>query len=167
MNTNLLDLNSDILEIIGGYVKKDNERRMEKICNIYVKLYKKLDTEKESERTKKLKGKERKEDNKIFRENIKHFKKLDDLIKNKYYDYSIQCYLCRTKPFIIVTVSKDDKYKNTDIICKYGCTKDLVERTINTEKTVDFFADIRKSFKEFNWMPKVELEEGIKSIIKK
>lgn len=46
-------------------------------------------------------------------------------------------------------------------------TKDLAQRTINTEKTVDFFADIRKSFKEFNWMPKVELEEGIKSIIKK
>ena len=111
MNTNLLDLNSDILEIIGGYVKKDNERRMEKICNIYVKLYKKLDTEKESERTKKLKGKERKEDNKIFRENINHFKKLEDLIKNKYYAYSIQFSLCRTKPFIIVTVSKDDKYK--------------------------------------------------------
>jgi UDP-glucose 4-epimerase len=46
-------------------------------------------------------------------------------------------------------------------------TKDLVQRTINTEKTIDFFADIRKSFKEFNWMPKVELEEGIKSVIKK
>jgi nucleoside-diphosphate-sugar epimerase len=46
-------------------------------------------------------------------------------------------------------------------------TKDLIVRTINTEKTVDFYADIRKSFKEFNWMPKVDLEEGIKSIIKK
>ena len=108
---NLLDLDNDVLNIIGGYVKKDNERRMEKICKRYVKLYQKLDTEKESERTKKLKGKERKEDNKIFRENIKHFKKLDDLIKNKYYDYSIQCYLCRTKPFIIVTVLKDGEYK--------------------------------------------------------
>jgi len=46
-------------------------------------------------------------------------------------------------------------------------TKDLVERTINTVKTVDFFADIRKSFKEFNWVPEVDIEEGIKSIIKK
>jgi hypothetical protein len=30
MNTNLLDLNTDILNIIGGYVKKDNEHRLDK-----------------------------------------------------------------------------------------------------------------------------------------
>jgi hypothetical protein len=30
MNTNLLDLNNDILNIIGGYVKQDNTDRMEK-----------------------------------------------------------------------------------------------------------------------------------------
>ena len=30
MNTNLLDLNTDILNIIGNYVKKDNERRIDK-----------------------------------------------------------------------------------------------------------------------------------------
>ncbi len=30
MNTNLLDLNNDILNIIGDYVKKDNIERMEK-----------------------------------------------------------------------------------------------------------------------------------------
>ncbi len=44
---NLLDLDNDVLNIIGGYVKKDNERRMEKICKRYVKLYQKLDTEKD------------------------------------------------------------------------------------------------------------------------
>ena len=31
MNTNLLDLNNDILNIIGGYVKQDNADRMEKL----------------------------------------------------------------------------------------------------------------------------------------
>jgi hypothetical protein len=31
MNTNLLDLNNDILNVIGDYVKKDNEDRMEKL----------------------------------------------------------------------------------------------------------------------------------------
>ena len=36
MNTNLLDLNSDILEIIGDYVKKDNHVRIQKICRLYV-----------------------------------------------------------------------------------------------------------------------------------
>ena len=30
MNTNLLDLDNDILNIIGGYVKRDNERRIDK-----------------------------------------------------------------------------------------------------------------------------------------
>ena len=30
MNINLLDLNADILNIIGDYVKKDNERRIDK-----------------------------------------------------------------------------------------------------------------------------------------
>ncbi len=30
MSINLLDLDNDILEIIGDYVKKDNERRMDK-----------------------------------------------------------------------------------------------------------------------------------------
>ncbi len=29
-NINLLDLGDDILNIIGGYVKKDNERRIDK-----------------------------------------------------------------------------------------------------------------------------------------
>ena len=45
----------DILEIIGDYVKKDNRVRIQKICKLYVKLYQKLDTKKESERTKKIK----------------------------------------------------------------------------------------------------------------
>jgi hypothetical protein len=30
MNTNLLDLKTDILNIIGDYVKKDNELRIDK-----------------------------------------------------------------------------------------------------------------------------------------
>jgi hypothetical protein len=30
MNTNLLDLNNNILNIIGGYVKRDNKRRIDK-----------------------------------------------------------------------------------------------------------------------------------------
>ena len=34
-NMNLLDLNNDILNIIGGYVKKDNKRRIRKENNFY------------------------------------------------------------------------------------------------------------------------------------
>jgi hypothetical protein len=45
-NTNLLDLNNDILNIIGDYVKKDNLDRVHKICKKYAKLYKILDQRK-------------------------------------------------------------------------------------------------------------------------
>ena len=38
MNTNLLDLNNDILNVIGDYVKKDNADRMEKFKQVD-KLY--------------------------------------------------------------------------------------------------------------------------------
>ncbi len=58
---NLLDLDIDVLYIIGDYVKKDNHERMHKICKTYAKLYKVLDTEKESERTLNLKDEEREE----------------------------------------------------------------------------------------------------------
>ncbi len=36
MNTNLLDLNTDILEIIGAYVKKNNSKREFIQINIYI-----------------------------------------------------------------------------------------------------------------------------------
>ncbi len=36
MNTNLLDLNNDILNVIGDYVKKDNVDRMEKFKQVDV-----------------------------------------------------------------------------------------------------------------------------------
>jgi hypothetical protein len=52
MNTNLLDLKTDILNIISDYVKEDIHDRMQKICKRYVKLYEELDTNKESERIK-------------------------------------------------------------------------------------------------------------------
>ncbi len=50
MYTNLYDLNTDILQIIGDYVKKDNIERRQQIRKKYVKLYEGLDTNEESER---------------------------------------------------------------------------------------------------------------------
>ena len=41
-NINLLDLNNDILNIIGGYVKKDNERRIVKEKSFVDKEMKRL-----------------------------------------------------------------------------------------------------------------------------
>jgi hypothetical protein len=42
----LLDLDNDVLNIVGDYVKKDNHNRMHKICIKYAKLYKELDRKK-------------------------------------------------------------------------------------------------------------------------
>jgi hypothetical protein len=39
MNTNLLDLNNDILNIIGDYVKKDNNERIQDFNFIYYLKY--------------------------------------------------------------------------------------------------------------------------------
>ena len=39
---NLLDLDNDILKIIGGYVKKDNVERTEKVHRNFVQFYKDL-----------------------------------------------------------------------------------------------------------------------------
>ena len=44
-NINLLDLDNDILNIIGGYVKKDNEERKKEIFNKADKLFKKIKKE--------------------------------------------------------------------------------------------------------------------------
>ncbi len=45
---NLLDFDNDVLNIIGDYVKEDNQHRMHKICKKYAKLYEELDRKKES-----------------------------------------------------------------------------------------------------------------------
>ena len=46
-------------------------------------------------------------------------------------------------------------------------TKELVRKTINSEKTVDFSADIQKSLISLNWVAKIGLSEGIKTVINK
>ena len=69
MNTNLLDLNTDILEIIGGCVKME----MEKICKKYVMLYDELDREKESESRRNLNYDAREEYYKRHTEDYDHF----------------------------------------------------------------------------------------------
>jgi hypothetical protein len=108
---NLLDLDNDILNIIGDYVKKDNHDRLQKICKKYVTLYQKLDREKESERFNNLKGVERKEFHKRVIKTCRRFEKLQDLIENKYYDCRTQFdeYFCRSKSCLIATVLKDGK----------------------------------------------------------
>jgi hypothetical protein len=105
---------------VGGfpyYVQKDNERRMRKICKQYAKLYEKLDTHKESERRFHLNEEDAAEEGEEYtiryHENYKHFEKLQDLVKNRYYDNSKRFVLdyCRTKPCIIFEILIDGKYK--------------------------------------------------------
>ncbi len=44
-------------------------------------------------------------------------------------------------------------------------TQILLQKTIETEKTVDFFADIQKTREKLNWEPKISLNEGIKKLL--
>ena len=110
---NLLDLDNDVLNIIGDYVKKDNHERLQKICQKYVKLYEKLDTNKESERTLNLNDEEREEYIIKFFKTDQHFDKLIDLVNKKYYDKSIRVTIdfCKSKQCILFEILIDGEYK--------------------------------------------------------
>ena len=43
-------------------------------------------------------------------------------------------------------------------------SKQLIDRAKNSEKSVDFYADIEKSTEKLKWTPKINLKEGIKLI---
>ena len=115
MNTNLLYLDNDILNIIGDYVKKDNHERLQKleICQKYAKIYRKLDRKKESERRHNLNDKERKEDGIRFWNTAKHFDKLIELVNNKYNnnirEFRLDYFI--SKPCIIFLILIDGEYK--------------------------------------------------------
>ena len=112
-NMNLLDLDNDILNIIGDYVKKDNLDRMHKICKKYTKLYEKLDRKKESERKSNFNDEEREEYTIQVKNLFNRFEKLEELIENKYNDIinSIIFDCCRTKPCAIFEILIDGEYK--------------------------------------------------------
>ncbi len=80
--------------------------------NKKVALHEELDREKESDRTEKLKGEAREYCNRLT-VNYTHFQKLEKLVEKKYHVYSTQFALefGRSKPFLIATVLKDDKYQ--------------------------------------------------------
>ncbi len=95
MNTNLLDLNNDILNVIGDYVKKDNADRMEKFKQVDV-LY---DILKRIGQVKRQKPIMRQLiANYFYLLNIKDFKIIDEYLtlkklnlKNKKYSFGKNC----------------------------------------------------------------------------
>jgi hypothetical protein len=84
-----------------------------KVCKQYAKLYEKLDTHKESEIRLNLNNEENEEYIIRHAENQMHFVKLQDLVRNRYYDNSKRLVLdyCKTKPCIIAEILIDGKYK--------------------------------------------------------
>ena len=110
---NLLDLDNDVLNIIGDYVKKDNLDRMHKICKKYTKLYEKLDRKKVSERKLNLNDEEREEYTIRLENFLNRFEKLEELIENKYHDKRSRIILdcCRKKPCVIFEILIDGEYK--------------------------------------------------------
>jgi hypothetical protein len=95
MNTNLLDLNNDILNVIGDYVKKDNADRMEKFKQVDI-LY---DILKRIGQVKRKKPIMRQLiANYFYLLNIKDFKIIDEYLtlkklnlKNKKYSFGKNC----------------------------------------------------------------------------
>ena len=113
MNINLLDLDNDILNIIGDNVKKDNHERLQKICQKYAKIYRKLDIKKESERRHNLNNKGRERDGIRFWNTVTHFDKLIELVNNKYNnnvrEFRLDYFI--SKPCIIFIILIDGECK--------------------------------------------------------
>ncbi len=63
--------------------------------------------------TLKLKDGEREKNTITVQDTYKHFNRLNDLIKNKYYDNDIifQFSFCRTKPYFIAEILIDGEYR--------------------------------------------------------
>ena len=89
---NLLDFDNDVLNIIGDYVKKDNHDRIQKICQKYAKLYRRLDRKKESKRRYNLNDEETEEDDIRYWKTDKHFDKITDLINKNIMTISVILY---------------------------------------------------------------------------
>jgi len=68
---------------------------------------------------------------------------------------------------VTTPVAEISKIVELELSGKDSFTNELVEKTMTTEKTVDFNADIKKSHRSLNWTPKIGLKEGIKSLINK
>ena len=68
---------------------------------------------------------------------------------------------------LATSVTEVSKIVEMQFYGKTNLTEALIEKTINSEKSVDFYADSQKSFKNLNWIPKIVLSNGIESIINK
>jgi nucleoside-diphosphate-sugar epimerase len=62
-------------------------------------------------------------------------------------------------------VTEISKFVELALSGKELLTNELIEKTIKSEKTVDFKADIQKSVNMLNWRTKIRLSEGINSVI--
>jgi nucleoside-diphosphate-sugar epimerase len=68
---------------------------------------------------------------------------------------------------LATSVTEVSKIVEMQFYGKTNLTEALIEKTINSEKSVDFYADSQKSFKNLNWIPQIVLSNGIESIINK
>lgn len=68
---------------------------------------------------------------------------------------------------LATSVTEVSKIVEMQFYGKTNLTEALIEKTINSEKSVDFYADSQKSFINLNWIPKIVLSNGIESIINK
>jgi nucleoside-diphosphate-sugar epimerase len=67
---------------------------------------------------------------------------------------------------VTIPVTEISKIIEFEIRGSYDLSNELISKTIATEKTVDFYADMEKTNKILNWRPKRQLSNEIKILIK-
>jgi nucleoside-diphosphate-sugar epimerase len=67
---------------------------------------------------------------------------------------------------VTIPVTEISKIIEFEIRGSYELSNELISKTIATEKTVDFYADMEKTNKILNWRPKRQLSNEIKTLIK-
>jgi nucleoside-diphosphate-sugar epimerase len=67
---------------------------------------------------------------------------------------------------VTIPVTEISKIIEFEIRSSHELSNELISKTIATEKTVDFYADMEKTNKILNWRPKRQLSNEIKTLIK-
>ena len=67
---------------------------------------------------------------------------------------------------VTIPVTEISKIIEFEIRGSSDLSNELISKTIATEKTVDFYADMEKTNNILNWRPKRQLSNEIKALIK-
>ena len=64
------------------------------------------------------------------------------------------------------SVLKITEIVENEILQSNKITNSLIKKTLNSDKNIDFYADLTKTSKNLNWKPKYSINDGIKDYLK-